>query len=102
MSGESSSPQRAIATNNYHRASNWEASDGGHFDSTHESDVADIDHVRQALQGVQQLLEVRLEGSRVLEYALLLVHLEGGDAGRHGEGVSAEHGNRSDGSDIRM
>jgi len=88
MSGESSSPQRAIATNNYHSASNWEASDGGHFDSTHESDVADIDHVRQALQRVKQLLEVRLKDSRILEYGLLLVHLEGSYAGRHGEGVS--------------
>jgi hypothetical protein len=88
MSGESSSPQRAITANNYHRASNWEAGDGGHFDSTHESDVADIDHVRQAFQRVKQLLEVRLKDSRILEYGLLLVYLEGSNAGRHGEGVS--------------
>jgi hypothetical protein len=34
------------------------------------------------------LLEVRLKDSRILEYGLLLVHLEGSYAGRHGEGVS--------------
>ncbi len=48
------------------------------IDPRHQAEIADVDHVRRALQGVHRLLEAGREIARALEELLLVIEREGG------------------------
>ncbi len=60
----------------------------GDLHSAHQAHVADVDHVRQALQGVQLGLPVLGELRGVLDHVLLLEDLESGETRRHRQRVT--------------
>jgi len=60
----------------------------GDLHRTHQAHVADVHHVRQALQGVQLGLPVLGELRGVLDDVLLLEDLKSGEARRHRQRVT--------------
>ncbi len=60
----------------------------GKFHGTHQSNVADVDHVRQALQGVHLLLPVRSQRGGILKQLLLLEDIQGSDTSGHRQRVT--------------
>src|SRR5688572_16941498 len=60
----------------------------GELDRADQAEVAAVDDVRQALEGVDAVLEMLFEDGWPLEKPFFLVGIEGGDAGRARERVA--------------
>src|SRR6476469_1319376 len=57
---------------------------GSYLDGAHQAFVADVDHVRKALERMQRILPVTGERASAREQALVLVDVERRDPGRAG------------------